>query len=252
MMLAIVELGGSVAMLPVVPSNPQIWIALAVTIIFAVIARWLNGVSFSGAIAGAAVCFLLYIGGGFGAFLALVTVFGLTWVTTRLGYRRKQTLGTAEPREGRKASQVLANLAGAAGAAGFFVWTGNALFLLAAAAALSEAAADTVSSELGQVGSDTARLITSWKEVPAGTDGGVTWNGTLAGIASAVLVSLVSALTGLLPWRWFGFSIAGATAGMIADSFLGAVLEQRRLLNNDGVNFLGTLTAAVVAFLLAR
>jgi uncharacterized membrane protein len=37
---------------------------------------------------------------------------------------------------------------------------------------------------------------------------------------------------------------------MIADSFLGAVMERRKLLNNDAVNFLGTLIAAGVASLL--
>ena len=38
---------------------------------------------------------------------------------------------------------------------------------------------------------------------------------------------------------------------MIADSYLGALLERRKLLNNDAVNFLGTLVAAGAAFLLA-
>ena len=33
---------------------------------------------------------------------------------------------------------------------------------------------------------------------------------------------------------------------MIADSFLGAGLERRRLVNNDSVNFLGTLIAAAL------
>ena len=54
----------------------------------------------------------------------------------------------------------------------------NPAFLLAMAAALSEAAADTVSSELGQALGRTPRLITTWRPVPAGTDGGVSlgWN----------------------------------------------------------------------------
>jgi uncharacterized membrane protein len=38
---------------------------------------------------------------------------------------------------------------------------------------------------------------------------------------------------------------------MLADSFLGALLEQRRLLNNNAVNFLGTLFAAILGVLLA-
>jgi uncharacterized protein (TIGR00297 family) len=128
---------------------------------------------------------------------------------------------------------------------------GRAVILLALSAALSEAAADTVSSELGQARSTQARLITTWEEVPAGTDGGVSWTGTLAGIAAASVVSLVCVLAGLVPVRWLGISIIAAVAGMIADSLLGALLERRNLLNNDAVNFLGTLVAAGTASLLA-
>lgn len=225
--------------------------ALIVTVIFASLARWARGVSFSGAIAGAVVCFLLYAGAGLGAFVALVAVFVLTWISTRFGYRRKEKLGTAERLDGRTALQVLANLAVAAGCAGLWaLMEGKAVILLALSAALSEATADTVSSELGQARSTKARLITTWEEVPAGTDGGVSWAGTLAGIAAAGVVSLVCAFAGLIPVRWLGISILAAVAGMVADSFLGAWLERRKLLNNDAVNFLGTLIAAGTAFFL--
>ncbi|HWY57501.1 MAG TPA: DUF92 domain-containing protein [Terriglobales bacterium] len=225
--------------------------AFLVTLVFASLARWVRGVSFGGAIAGAVVCFLLYVGAGVGAFVALVLVFALTWTCTRFGYRRKEKLGTAEKLDGRTAWQVLANLAVAAGCAGLSAVTARrAVFLLALSAALSEAAADTVSSELGQARSTSARLITTWQEVPAGTDGGISSVGTAAGIASAAVVSLVCVITGLIPLRWLGTSIIAALAGMIADSFLGALLERRKLLNNDAVNFLGTLIAAATASLL--
>jgi uncharacterized protein (TIGR00297 family) len=232
------------------PALP-LWSTVIVTVVFAALARWVRGVSFSGAVAGAVVCFLLYAGVGLGAFFALVSVFVLTWISTRFGYRRKQRLGTAERLDGRSALQVLANLAVAAGCAGLWTLTsGKTVILLALSAALSEAAADTVSSELGQARSTKARLITTWEEVPAGTDGGVSWAGTLAGIAAATVVSLVCVLAGLVPIRWLGISIGAAVAGMIVDSFLGALLERHNLLNNDAVNFLGTLVAAGTASLL--
>ena len=85
-------------------------VAVALTVAFTLLARVVRGVTNSGAVAGAFSCFVLYVGGGPGAFAALITVFALAWITTRLGYARKQKLGTAERREGRKASQVLANL----------------------------------------------------------------------------------------------------------------------------------------------
>jgi uncharacterized protein (TIGR00297 family) len=195
------------------------------------------------------VCFLLCASAGFGAFAALVTVFLLAWITTRFGYSQKQRLGIAEKRDGRKASQVLANL-GIAATCGSLYWfeNSNRVWLLALAAALSEAAADTVSSELGQAIGARPRLITTWKPVAQGTDGGVTVQGTLAGISAALIVSLVCVSTRMISWRWLGISVAAATAGMLADSVLGAVLEQRRMLNNDGVNFLSTAAAAVLAF----
>jgi len=234
-----------------VGSTHPLWIAATVTLLFTALARWVRGVSFSGAIAGAVVCFLLCLGGGPGAFAALVSVFALTWISTRLGYPRKKKLGTAEKLDGRTALQVFANLAVAASCAGLSaLHPRNAALLLAISAALSEAAADTVSSEVGQARSEKARLITTWEEVAAGTDGGVSWSGTLAGIAAATVVSLVCVLTGLVPARWLGISILAAVVGMIADSFLGALLERRNLLNNDAVNFLGTLIAAGTAFLL--
>src|ERR1700738_3090036 len=75
------------------------------TVLFTVLARGMRGVTTSGALAGAVCCFILYVGGGPGAFAALITVFGLTWATTRLGYQRKQELGIADGGGGRQASQ---------------------------------------------------------------------------------------------------------------------------------------------------
>jgi uncharacterized protein (TIGR00297 family) len=125
------------------------------------------------------------------------------------------------------------------------------IYLLALAATLSEAAADTVSSEVGQASAERARLITTWEQVPAGSDGGVSMVGTVAGIIAAALVSLVCVMTGLIPWKWLGISLTTAFAGMIADSYMGATLERRRILTNDSVNFLGTCVAAALALWMA-
>ncbi len=218
------------------------------TLLFTALARWVRGVTRPGALAGALTCFVLYIGGGPPAFAALITVFALTWISTRLGYPRKQKLGIAERREGRSASQVLANLGVATGcAATYALGHSNIVLLLAMSAALSEAAADTVSSELGQAVDEKARLITNWQSVPAGTNGAVSLTGTLAGIAAAVIVSSVCLLGGLLPRRWLAISVGSAILGMVVDSFLGAWLERRGLLNNDSVNFLSTLVSAVAS-----
>ena len=236
----------------VVPPARQLWIATGVTVGFTLLARWLRGVSDGGAVAGTVICFLLYLGAGPAGFIALVSVFVLTWITTRWGYQKKQRLGVAEKQDGRRATQVLANLGMAGLCALLHVLNpGRPAYLLAIAAVLSEAAADTVSSEMGQVSADKARLITTWEQVPAGSDGGVSPIGTLAGIVAAALVSLVCSATGILPWRWFGVSLIAAAAGMTADSYVGASLERQNVLNNDAVNFLSTGAAVAIALLLA-
>lgn len=227
------------------------WLAVAASVTFAVVAYTIRGVTRSGAITGACICFLLYGTVGPRALAVLLIVFILTWLSTRFGYAKKQMLGTAEARTGRTSSQILANLGVATGCAGLFAMSNRPVFLLAMAAAFSEAAVDTVSSEFGQATRNHAYLITTWGPVPAGTNGGISLPGTLAGISAAAVVSLFCATSGLLNWKWAAFAGSAGILGMLADSFLGALLEQRRILNNNAVNFLGTLLAAIAAVLLA-
>ncbi|KAL9123869.1 MAG: hypothetical protein Q9217_006743 [Psora testacea] len=61
-------------------------------------------------------------------------------------------------------------------------------------------AADTFSSELGILSSSKPRLLTSWnfRQVPPGTNGGVTLPGTLAGFVGAFIIALTSVI--LLPF----------------------------------------------------
>jgi uncharacterized protein (TIGR00297 family) len=226
-----------------------IWGA-GITVLFAVLAWALRGVSISGAIAGGVVSFLIFVLVGRAAFVGLVLLFFLTWAATRFGYQRKQRLGTAEKKSGRTASQVIANLGIAAlCAVAYYFNHGDIKFVLALSAALAEVAADTVSSELGQAFSNTAYLITTWKRVPAGTDGGVTLAGTLAGSGAAIAISLWFVLAEHLPWKALPISVMAAIFAMFADSILGAALERRGTLSNNAVNFLGTLIASILAIL---
>jgi|SRR6266478_7850072 len=218
-----------------------------VTAAFSGLGHLIRGVTLSGAIAGAMICFVLFASAGPGGFVVLLTLFIATWITTRLGRSRKQRLGTAERREGRTGSQVLANLGVAAVCGMAHALGGEPVWLLAMTAALAEAASDTVSSEAGQAFSDQSRLLTTFETVPAGTDGGITLAGTLAGIGAALVISAVCTWTGILPARWRWVAAAAGALGMLADSLMGALLERRGWLTNDVVNFAGTLIAAGLA-----
>ncbi len=180
----------------------------------------------------------------------------LAFAATRVGRARKEQMGTAEKRRGRSASQVAANLGVAALASGEAakLWLfsthglthGLAPLFAASVAALAEAAADTVSSEIGQVLGGGPRMITSLRVVDPGRDGAVSVAGTLAGLGAGAVVAALGTYALRGDARFFWVSSAGAVFGLFFDSLLGATLEERGWLNNDAVNCLSTGSAAAV------
>ena len=187
----------------------------------------------------------------------LLTLLVITSLSTRMGRKRKESLGTAESKRGRMASQVAANLGVATVASNALVlswvlkqsWLPAAKILPAAVfsvglAALAEAAADTVSSELGQMLSAHPRMITTLRKAEPGTDGAISLGGTAAGIVAGGLVAASGAWALDLGWRMFALSWIAGVFGLFFDSLLGATLERRGWINNDIVNFLSTASAA--------
>lgn len=217
--------------------------ALAITVAFALIAWLARGVDWGGALAGAAIAFIL-TSRNLGMFLVLLLVFALTLAATRVGSARKQQLRTAEASGGRTASQVMANL-GVAALLAALAPTGWPLLTLAA---LAEVAADTCSSEIGMALPGKTVLITNWKPVPPGMDGGVSLLGTAAAVVAAAIVAVSGRLLGLVPAHQAAIVLYAGFLGTLADSVLGAVLERRGWLNNDLVNLLSTVAASGIAW----
>ncbi len=217
--------------------------ALAITAGFAVLAWFAGGVNFTGALAGSAVAFIMAVR-DLRMFLALLIVFAVTLVATRVGYTRKQQLRTAEPAGGRTAAQAMANL----GIAALVVAIAGAGWPVLALAALAEAAGDTSSSEIGMAFPGKTLLVTNFKSVSAGTDGGISLFGTIAALLGAASVAVAAVATGLVPVHQLATIILAGFFGAIIDSLLGAIFERRGMLDNDLVNLLSTVAAVGMAW----
>ena len=189
-----------------------------------------------------------------------------SFVATRYRFALKEAMGVQEGAKGeRRASNVLANgFAPMAAAVLSFALPGwlprmasGVVFL----SALAVAGSDTLASEIGVL-SRKAVLITTFKPVTPGTDGGI----SLLGQACAVLAALYTALFGWLvlgvvartyaldPTVPVGASylLIPAVLGFVGcqiDSVVGATLERRGWVNKKTTNLIATSAGAVLAYL---
>jgi len=236
-------------------SSSRAWIlgnlpwALGVNLALAVAAYAARSVSVSGAVAGVLVGGILFTFGGWRAFMMLVVFFVLGTAATKTGHARKEALGIAQERGGRRgAKNAIANcgvgalLAFIAGSSEY-----ESLAFLALASAFATAACDTVSSEIGQAYGRTTYLITTLERVKPGTDGAVSLEGTLAGVAAAAVVALTAWGLGLTNAAGSAIVVAAAVFGSTLESWMGARWERSKLIDNEAINFANTLAGALFA-----
>ena len=115
---------------------------------------------------------------------------------------------------------------------------------------IATATADTLASEVGVV--EQPRLITTFKKVPPGTDGGISIVGTAAGIIGAGIIGVSAYILGIFPdpFVTLKVSIIAGTVGCFVDSILGAVLERRNYISNEYVNLIATITGAALGIIM--
>ncbi len=220
-----------------------------------ILARRAGTVDRSGMHAGFAVGLVTYVCAGWRGFSILLTFFVLGSGATFVGYRRKARAGIAQSKKGaRSARHALANC-GVGVYLAFLVCASAtpSMFATALVCAYATAAFDTVSSEVGQAYGGRPVLITTLRPVPAGTNGAVSWLGTLAGVLAAAVLGGLAEVTGLIGTGLPPLAIVmgAAFVGSTADSLLGATLEVRGVMDNEEVNFSNTLVGAIAGMVLA-
>jgi uncharacterized protein (TIGR00297 family) len=259
------------------PEGFAIGFGLAAVIAF--VGRRAGSLNNSGAIAATLVGGFTYVLGGLPAAILLIAFFASSSLLSRAFAARKRKV-TANFAKGEKRdwAQVAAN--GGIGvfilAAGAFGFLSPSVTWAAFAAALATVNADTWATELGVLSPRPPRLITTWDEVPRGTSGGISLQGTAVALTAALLI-------GALAWVLVRPSIAvliplvalAGVFGSLVDSYLGASVQAvyycprckketerdnvhtcgtattfRRgwqWMDNDWVNFLSSVVGAIIA-----
>ncbi|MFN0151490.1 MAG: DUF92 domain-containing protein [bacterium] len=224
-------------------------LALGVNIALAALAFAGRSVKPSGVVAGILIGGGIYLFLGHAGFLILFLFFVLGSGSSKLGYKRKAARGLAQEEGGRRgAKHAIANCGIGLFTAFLALATGHeALFALAFVAAFATAAADTVSSEIGQLLGKHPFLITTLRAVPPGTEGAVSVEGTVAGILASVAVGGVALALGLVSITGVAVVVVAAFIGTTIESVLGATLEQLKMVDNEAVNFANTLIGGAAA-----
>jgi uncharacterized protein (TIGR00297 family) len=257
----------------------QIFIGFFLAVIVAGLAWRVRALSDSGAWAAVITGGLIFGLGGLPWTVLLLTFFITSSALSRVFKQRKAALAEKYSKGDRRDyGQVLANGAlGALLAIGYYIPPRHAWIWVAFAGCMAAVNADTWSTELGVLSPVLPRMITTRQPVERGTSGGVTLVGTLAALGGAALVAVMAVIFGP-HYEWLpslGIIILGGLVGALVDSVLGATVQaiywcptcqketerhpnhtcgsqtqQVRGLswvNNDVVNFVCSLTGAIVA-----
>ena len=222
----------------------------AITVPVAVIAYLVGAVDRGGAVGGVLLATVLYV---YAVWPGLVMLGGLMVIgtaVTRLGYVRKEVLGVAEGRGGRRGiGSVVAN-AGAGVAFAFLAVATpySEAFTIAMVAAFATSLFDTTATEVGQAFGRHPVLVTTWRAVPEGTPGGVSLVGTVAGLCGATVLAGLGWAMGLVAGAGALAVLFGAFCGSTLESFLGAMMGKGGRSDHHLRNLFNTVVGAGVAW----
>jgi len=183
----------------------------------------------------------------------LLAFFLLGSLFTRYKYDYKLARGIAEGKGGARGyKNVFSNsLVALSLAVAYGIFPSHGQILLAGyLGSVATACGDTLASEIGETYKGEPRMITTFKKTRPGTDGAISHLGEAAAFFGAFAIAI---LAFFLIRNDIILMIAVAAGGFIGtniDSVLGATLQQKGYLSNNGVNLFATISGAVVAGIL--
>ena len=186
--------------------------------------------------------------GRWGAYGLLWTFFLAGTLATKLGYRRKAAAGLAQGNAGRRgAAHVAANCLVPA-----------ALLLLgvpaiAYVAAFGAALADTLGTEVGTLYGRRAFSPLSFRALPPGTPGAISWPGTAASLFGAAVMAAAGWGLGLVPAGLVLAAGLGGFVGALAESVVNDFGRRKGFsLDHEFANALNTFIGAMLALRFGR
>jgi uncharacterized protein (TIGR00297 family) len=210
-----------------------------------------NLLTISGALASFAVGMIIGTLGGIGWLVTLIVFTFMGFGVTKFRFRLKEVKGLQEGKKGERTYRnVLANgLVPVLVAVVSFAIGAQDTVLAAVGyiSAVAVAASDTTASELGVLYPN-AYLITTGERVPPGTDGGVSFMGTVACIVAAAVATFVgwAAIRLELFNPLMLIPIVMGVTGCMLDSVIGATLERRGKVTKLGNNILSMAIGALL------
>ncbi|MBO8175733.1 MAG: TIGR00297 family protein [Thermococcus sp.] len=222
--------------------------AVQITIIFmfALLAYLVRALDKKGSIAAAILGILILQFGGVYPFLALLIFVVMGVLSTKYKYSEKLKSGIAQEKSGIRSWK---NVLGNGLAAVIFVIIEHITrqdFLWAATfSAIATANADTLASEIGKVLGKEPRMITNFKPAKPGANGAISIQGEIFALVGAMAIGVIAMVITQYKWQIFLATLLGGFIGCNIDSIVGATLENKGIIDNNGTNFIATLTGGI-------
>jgi len=241
-------------------SSPTfIAVAIALSFVLSYIAFRQQMLTASGSASAFAVSAAIGVFGSISWLLIILVFVIAAFLTTRFRILEKMKYNLQEGRGGERGTlNVVANSLPAVliALASTFLYgrMSQADFSIIYVTAVAAATSDTLASEIGVIDRN-AVLITNFRRVAPGTDGGISLLGTAAALAGAAFISivgyvLIELFRQRLPLLGVGIAITAGFLGSIVDSILGAVLERRRIIGKQTNNIASITAACLIALVL--